>query len=292
MAIACWAHSPSSRSRPWWPSASSPAAAAWLESAVLPFVFLVPAWLLVDVVRIAPRRGAARAQATERALRERDEPLREAAAEERRHVARELHDVVAHAVSVMVVQAGAARQVLRSSPERARIAARGRGDRPRGDARAPRLPRGARDDATAVVAPQPGIGELAPLVARMRHAGLPASLEVGGSHARCLPLSTSLPTGSSRRRSPTRFGTPSRAADARPPDVGAATELRVEVLDDGPGRAPWRLRVPGRGIAGMHERTTLVGGRLEAGPRLGGATPCVPGCRSGPSRRDGQVSSG
>lgn len=91
-----------------------------IASAVLPFVFLVPSWLLGDLVRAGRVDAARRAEASERSLRDREEHLRAAAADERRHVARELHDVVAHAVSVMVVQAGAARQVVRTSPRRPR----------------------------------------------------------------------------------------------------------------------------------------------------------------------------
>src|SRR5262245_11401591 len=89
------------------------------EAAVLTFVIVIPSWLVGDIARTRREEARIRAEALERSLREREERLREAAAEERRHVARELHDVVAHAVSVMVIQAGAARQVLRSEPDKA-----------------------------------------------------------------------------------------------------------------------------------------------------------------------------
>src|SRR5262245_16909705 len=95
------------------------AAADPLEAVVFTFVIVMPAWLIGDIVRTRRDDAARRAQAAELAIRERERRLRDAAIEERRHVARELHDVVAHAVSVMVIQAGAARQVLRSSPDQA-----------------------------------------------------------------------------------------------------------------------------------------------------------------------------
>ena len=89
------------------------------QAVVLPFVVLVPAWLLGDIVRGQRLDAVARAEAGERALRDAEERVRAAVAEERRTMARELHDVVAHGVSVMLIQAGAARQIMETSPERA-----------------------------------------------------------------------------------------------------------------------------------------------------------------------------
>src|SRR5262245_21043327 len=75
-----------------------------LEALVLTFVIVVPTWVAGDLVRSRRLEAAQRLEALERSLREREASLVAAAAEERRHVARELHDVVAHAVSVMVIQ--------------------------------------------------------------------------------------------------------------------------------------------------------------------------------------------
>ena len=132
-----------------------------------------------------------------------------AVAEERRTMARELHDVVAHGVSVMVIQAGAARQVVRPVAGAGRGGAAGRrGDRSRGDGRAAPAPRRARRRGRgAGVAPQPGIDQIGVLLDRVREAGLPAELEVDGTPRPCRPASTSPSTGSSRRRSRTRCAT-------------------------------------------------------------------------------------
>ena len=91
-----------------------------IEGLVLVFLVLVPTWLLGDIIRSRRVDAERRAEALERSMREREDRVRTAAAEERRHVARELHDVVAHAVSVMVIQAGAARKVLRTNPDQAK----------------------------------------------------------------------------------------------------------------------------------------------------------------------------
>ena len=145
-----------------------------IEGSVLPFVVLLPTWLLGDVVRAVGSRPQRRAEARERSLREREARLRAAAVEERRHVARELHDVVAHAVSVMVIQAGAARQVLRTSPDQAEqsmLAVESVGRDAMAELRR-FLGALSDDDEAAGIAPQPGIDALPTLVDRVREAGL------------------------------------------------------------------------------------------------------------------------
>ena len=244
------------------------------ESVVLPFAFLVPSWLLGDIVRGRRQEAARRAEAVERALRERDERLARAAAEERRHVARELHDVVSHAVSVMVIQAGAARQVLRSSPgeaETAMLAVESTGREAMNELRR-FLGALSEEDEAAGLAPQPGLDELPALIVRVREAGLPASLEVAGD---ARTVSTSIEVTAFRivqeaLTNALRYA--GRAATlvrlSWEPD-----QLRLEILDDGPvaGTAPAHADAgTGRGLAGMRERASLIGGRLEAGPRIGG----------------------
>jgi signal transduction histidine kinase len=160
------------------------------EGAVLPFAVLVPTWLLGDLVRARRVDADHRAEAAELAIREREARLRADAAEERRHVARELHDVVAHAVSVMVIQAGAARQVIRSSPEQAEqsmLAVESVGRDAMSELRG-FLGALSETDEAAGIAPQPGIDALPTLVDRVREAGLAASFEVDGA-PRVVPAS-------------------------------------------------------------------------------------------------------
>jgi signal transduction histidine kinase len=244
-----------------------------LLAIALPFVVLVPSFLLGDVVRGRREESLRRAEAIERAQREREERLRAAAAEERRHVARELHDVVAHAVSVMVIQAGAARQVLRTSPDEAEasiLAVESTGRQAMTELR--RFLGALDDDAdeTAGTAPQPGIGELPSLVDRVREAGLPASLEVAGS-PRPVPASLDVTVYRIVQEALTNALRYARQAATLVRLSWEPGQLRVEILDDGPAAAAAGAGAgTGRGLAGMHERAALAGGRLEAGPRLGG----------------------
>jgi signal transduction histidine kinase len=243
-----------------------------LEATVLPFVFLLPSWLAGDLIRMRRVDAARRAAELERTLREREERLRAAAAEERRHVARELHDVVAHAVSVMVIQAGAARQVLRTSPEQAEsslLAIEATGRDAMGELR--RF-LGALDDGdeTGGLAPQPGIDSIGVLVERVREAGLPASLVVDGEPR---SVSASLDVTAYRivQEALTNALRYARQATTVVRLVWDPDQLRLEVLDDGAGGTMAGEDVgAGRGLVGMRDRAALVGGRLESGPRLGG----------------------
>jgi signal transduction histidine kinase len=240
-----------------------------LEGLVLPFVVLVPTWLLGDVLRSRRVERQRRVEAYERSLREREERLRAAAAEERRHVARELHDVIAHAVSVMVIQAGAARQVLRSSPEEAEASLLSVESTGRAAMTELRRFLGAlHDDGEAAgLAPQPGIGELTTLLDRVREAGLPASLEVDGA-PRSIPPSLDVTAYRIVQEALTNALRYARRAATLVRLSWEPDQLRLEILDDGPVTSA--VEGSGRGLVGMRERAALVGGRLEAGPRVGG----------------------
>ncbi len=245
--------------------------AAALQAVVLPFVVVVPAWLLGDIVRQRRLEAIARSEAGEQALRDAEERVRAAVAEERRTMARELHDVVAHGVSVMLIQAGAARQVVATSPEQATealltIEATGR----EAMSELRRL-LGVLDDEGegAGVAPQPGLDQLEVLLDRVREAGLPAELEVAGT-PRPLPPSLDVTVYRIVQEALTNALRYARQAATLVRLTWEPAQLRIEILDDGPAAEAGGGDGSGRGLVGMHERATRVGGRLEAGPRLGG----------------------
>ncbi len=242
-----------------------------LQAVVLPFAVLVPAWLLGDIVRQRRQEEVERAEAAQRAAREAEERVRAAVAEERKTMARELHDVVAHGVSVMLIQAGAARQVMEESPERATealltVEATGR----EAMAELRRL-LGVLDDEGegGGVAPQPGIDQISVLLDRVREAGLPAELEVAGT-PRPLPPSLDVTVYRIVQEALTNALRYARRAATLVRLTWEPSQLRIEILDDGPATPAEDGDGAGRGLVGMRERASRVGGRLEAGPRLGG----------------------
>jgi signal transduction histidine kinase len=207
----------------------------------------------------------------ERLLRveaEHEAQTRQAVEAERARIAGELHDVVTHNVSVMVVQAGAARSVLASSPDEARealLAVEASGRTAMSELRhllGLLAPPGGDE---AVLVPQPGAGQVPSLVERVRAAGLSVELTVTG--ARDLPPGVDLAAYRVVQEALTNVikhaGT-ARAAvvlEYRPDD------LLITVTDDG---RPATEAGGGRGLIGLRERIGLYGGELDAGPRPGG----------------------
>ena len=242
---------------------------------VIPHLAVVAiAWLVGDNLRT---RRAYLAQLEERAARlerEREQQATRATLEERARIARELHDVIAHNVSVMVVQASAGEDVFDSDPGRARealaaVAATGRDAL--GELR--RLLGVIRlgDQEALSYAPQPGIGGLGGLVDQVRDTGLAVELSVDGE-ARELPEATSLCvyrivqealTNSLKHAAATRAWVSLRYD----PD-----ELTVLVSDDGRGvtDAAVNRGAGGHGLIGMRERVALFGGEMQAGPSAKG----------------------
>ncbi len=214
--------------------------------------------------------AAALRERAERAERERETSARVAVAEERARIARELHDVVAHSVSVMVLQAGAVRRLLRDDQAREREAL-GTVERTGREALAEmrRLLGVLRaDNEQAELAPQPGLSELATLVARTEAAGLPVALEVEGEPPGALPLGVDLSayrivqealTNTLKHAGPAR----AQVAIRYHPDA-----VELEISDD--GRGPSAANGDGHGLVGMRERATLYGGELSAGAGDGG----------------------
>jgi signal transduction histidine kinase len=249
------------------------------------------AWVLGDSMRY--RRGyyLALEDRARQLEAERDAQAQIATAAERARIARELHDVIAHHVSVMVVQADGARYMLRADPDRAEtaVAAVSRTGR-QALAEMRRLLGVLRaGDEVSQLAPVPGLGQLRELLDEARNAGLSVDFALRGAPRR-LPQGAELAAYRVVQESLTntrKHGGLAAAArvslDYRPDG------LLVEVTDDGLGAAA----VPdgaGHGLTGMRERMSMYGGTVEAGPLASGGyrvsawLPCPPGADTGPDR--------
>ena len=201
--------------------------------------------------------------------RERDLAASDAVTLERTRIARELHDVVAHSMSVMVVQAGGARAVLRRDPDEADEALRSIEETGRtGLAEMRRLLATEGEDAPSL-APQPGLDRLDDLLGRMRATGLAVELVVEGA-SRPIPVGVDL--SAYRIVQEALTNTLKHGGDRAHARVLLRYEdeaLDIEVTDDGMGPAPTN-DAAGRGLIGMRERVALFGGDLRSGARPGG----------------------
>jgi signal transduction histidine kinase len=193
---------------------------------------------------------------------------REAIVEERTRIARELHDVIAHSVSVMTVQAGAAEEMLRVDPPRAVEPVRAVQETGRQAlVEMKRLVGMLREgDEEAGLAPQPGLAEVERLVTQMRDAGLDVVLQVEGT-PRPVPIGVDLSAYRVVQEALTNSLKHGGGAPAVVTLRYGERELALEVTDDGRGDA---TDGQGHGLAGMRERVGIFGGSFEAGPRAGG----------------------
>jgi len=200
------------------------------------------------------------------AERERDLAAREAVVEERARIARELHDAIAHNVSMMVVQAGAERRVLPAEGASTRevletIEEIGRGAL----TEMRRLVGMLRTDEGGPLAPQPGLRDVELLVSQVRDAGLPVDLQIDGER-RELPVGVELSAYRIVQEALTNALKHAGEASASVSIRYTPDSLELEVVDDGAG-AGHELPVGGHGLAGMRERVALYGGRFDAGRR-------------------------
>jgi signal transduction histidine kinase len=227
-------------------------------------VFLVAAWLLGDSI------GSRRAYVHEieekagRLEREREAEAQRVVAEEQARIARELHDVVAHALSVIVVQAAAADDVFEVEPRRAREPIRAIELAARAALGDLRRVLGIIQDG-AEYEPQPGLARLDSLVEQVRATGLEVSLEFEGA-ARPLPAAVDL---SAYRIVQEALTNTLKHAGAEHATVRVryGDELALEIRDDGTGGVE---ADPGSGLVGMRERVAMLGGRVDTGPRPDG----------------------
>jgi signal transduction histidine kinase len=232
---------------------------------IAPFTLLLASWTVGAFVRQGRGKADALAERAHRLETEQRLQLAVAQADERARIARELHDVVAHSVSLMVVQAGAARQVVERTPDRALAALDAVGETGREAMRELRTILGVLGDGDADRDPQPTLADLGAIVATIRDAGLPVGLEVRGT-ARVLAPGLELTGYRVVQEALTNALKHSRLSPTRVVIEYGPQELVVEVLCDGPADSAWSPA--GRGIAGMKERVAILGGRLEAGPGL------------------------
>ncbi len=215
----------------------------------------------------AMRERAEQAEAAEvraaHAEREREAAARVAVAEERARIARELHDIVAHAVSVMVLQVGAVRHKLAATLPEDREALEGVEQTGRTALAEMRRLLGAmrRDGDDLALAPQPGLGNLGVLVEQVGRAGLPVRLHVDGEP---YPLPHALDVSAYRivQEGLTNALKHARASQADVTIRYGSDELSVEVRDNGSGATPGDGH--GHGLVGIRERVKIYGGQMTA----------------------------
>lgn len=229
-----------------------------------PFVVTLPLWLVGNAVRQGRTRADSLADRARQLEREQQLTLKAAQAEERARIARELHDVVAHTVSVMVVQAGAARQVIERNPEQARAALQAVEETGREAMQELRGILGVLGQAEPQPGPAPDLRQVGALVDTVRRAGLPVELEVRGA-PRPLPAVVELTAYRVIQEALTNAVKHSGLASTHVAIEYRPDELKLEVLCDESVR-PQANGSTGRGLAGMKERVALVGGRVEVGP--------------------------
>ena len=238
------------------------------------YVVFGTAWILGDNVRTRRRYVAELEEKAVRMEAEREAQAERAAVAERTRIARELHDVVAHSVSMMTVQAGAARRLLdrtgADSDARdavATVEATGR----EALAELRRAVGVLREDGEGSgTAPQPGVGDIAALVARAQDAGLSVELTLEGE-PRPLPSGVDLSAYRIAQEALTNAFKHAGPAHAVVRVCYGTDALEVQVIDDGRGAAADPAPGGGgNGLVGMRERVAMFGGDLRAGPRPGG----------------------
>ena len=232
-------------------------------------VFFGIAWLAGYALRErAEQAEIAELRATQ-AERERDAATRIAVAEERARIARELHDIVAHAMSVMVLQVGAVRHQLPASLAEDGAALRGVEETGRNAlAEMRRLLSAMRTDGEqGELAPQPGLDRLEALLDEVRRAGLPVELHVEGE-ARPLPRALDLSAYRIVQEGLTNVRKHAQATRADVTLEYSPEDVRIEIRDDGRGASV--NESPGYGLVGVRERVKIYGGEMTTGMANGG----------------------
>ncbi|MDX6476347.1 MAG: hypothetical protein QOH95_1858 [Gaiellaceae bacterium] len=233
-------------------------------------LILTLAWFFGSALGSRTEQARELSQRVETAERDRATAAERATAEERARIARELHDVVAHSVSVMVVQASGVRRLLKEEQHREREALMSVEQIGRQALTEMRRMLGVMrsgEEAPAALAPQPGLQHLERLIAQVEEAGLPVTLRVEGDRPELSP-GVDLSAYRIVQEGLTNALKHAKGAHAEVVVRYIDTSVELEIADDGPG-------VPGgdgmgHGLVGMRERVALYGGTIEAGPRDGG----------------------
>jgi signal transduction histidine kinase len=240
-----------------------------IATGFVPFAVLVPVGLAANTVHTWRQRLHAMEA-------EKEAATRLAVDLERARIARELHDVVTHNVSMMTVQAGAARTVLTAEPELARqalLAVESAGRAAMAELRHVMgllaMTSDPADAHTADLAPQPGLGQVGVLAERVRSTGVPVDLAVTGAP---VPLPAGVDLAAYRVAQEALTNTVKHAAGA---SVTIHVdylpgEVRIEVADTGGTPSPAAASGNGRGLMGLRERLAVYGGTLDAGRRITG----------------------
>jgi signal transduction histidine kinase len=233
-------------------------------ASAVPLALLQIVALCLAGIFVRDRRQSALLSARSAAL---ERLAEQAAAAERARIARELHDIVAHHLSVVVLHAAGARasggadlQTLEEIEHSGRQAL----------TETRRLFGVLRDpDEESGRAPRPGIRELPALVGSLRAAGLDVSLSIGGDHT-ALPSAVNVSAYRIVQEALTNVLKHAGPACAQVTVDCTEIAVTIEVTDDGSGNLVPQALAGGQGLAGMRERVALFGGELQAGPRPGG----------------------
>jgi signal transduction histidine kinase len=241
-----------------------------LEEAVSGILFGGTVSLIAYVLQRRGQRAAALEEQAALLEREREKAERVAVAEERRRIARELHDVIAHSVTLMTVQAGAARLLLADDPKRAQNTVQSVEETGRHALAELRRLLGILrpDEGEASLAPQPGLARIDDLVTWARRAGLPVELAVAGE-PRILPPGIDLTAYRIVQEALTNAHKHAGPAHAQVFLRYGSEALELEVTTDGRDVRNG-ADGGGHGLIGMRERVALYDGTFEAGPRAGG----------------------
>jgi signal transduction histidine kinase len=228
----------------------------------------VGTWLAGFVVGRHRRRARRAEHRASRAEAEREERARQAVADERTRIARELHDVVAHAISVIVLQAKGGRRLLDADPGETRLALDtivDSGEQALAEMRR-LLGMLRRSDDEIGMAPLPSLRHVELLVEQVSGAGLPVELEIEGEPA-ALPPGVDLSAYRIVQEALTNALKHAGPARARVVVRYGARELELEITDTGRGAAASRGGSGGHGLVGMRERAALFGGHVDSAAR-------------------------